>query len=137
MYHLHTAPTAAQKWTPTNKTFDKEESNTKERITYVRSRLPDDELLCQLAEEADELGHAALKLRRALMGVNPTPVTASEALDELVEEISDVALSLTLLGYGEPEGLLAGKELDFSDYKLQRWVKRLKGEDHGSLSEQN
>lgn len=40
-------------------------------IKYVASRLSEEELLCQLAEEASELAQAALKLRRATTQNNP------------------------------------------------------------------
>lgn len=39
----------------------------------VSDILPKTEILAQLAEEASELAQAALKLRRALDGTNPTP----------------------------------------------------------------
>ena len=47
-------------------------------------------LLDQLAEEASELTKAALKLSRILRGENPTPVTEQEAVNNLIEEFSDV-----------------------------------------------
>lgn len=40
--------------------------------------LPKTEILAQLAEEASELAQAALKLRRALDGTNPTPKSIAE-----------------------------------------------------------
>lgn len=52
--------------------------------------LPMPELLCQMAEEAAELSKAALKLRRAMDGTNPTPMTVAEARKNLIEEIADV-----------------------------------------------
>lgn len=39
----------------------------------VSDILPKTEILAQLAEEASELAQAALKMRRALDGTNPTP----------------------------------------------------------------
>lgn len=44
----------------------------------------------QLAEECSELAKAALKLARIERGENPTPVTQSQAIDDLIEEYSDV-----------------------------------------------
>lgn len=48
-----------------------------ERRTEVSKKvsdiLPKTEILAQVAEEASELAQAALKLRRALDGTNPTP----------------------------------------------------------------
>ena len=48
----------------------------------------------QLAEEASELGHAALKLARILRGENPTPVSEDEAREALVREIADVLVTV-------------------------------------------
>lgn len=91
-------------------------------IEYIREQLSQEELLCQLAEEASELAHAALKLRRCIDGRNPTPVTETEAVKNLLEEVGDVLLCLKTLGF----------PTDFDDYsgdinsKLKRWVERLK-----------
>lgn len=89
-------------------------------IEYVKKVLPKTELLAQLAEEATELAHAALKLRRAIDGTNTTPVTYEAALDNLHEEIADVHLVLNILGIEssiEHPGIMAAK--------LERWVRRL------------
>lgn len=75
-----------------------------------------------MAEEATELAHAALKLRRAYDGSNPTPKTKGEAIDNLLEEIGDVFLCLEVLGFTvDPE--VYRKDMDA---KLERWVRRLK-----------
>lgn len=47
-------------------------------------------MLEQLAEEATELAHAALKLARIERGENPTPVLKEVAMDHLIEEYTDV-----------------------------------------------
>lgn len=86
---------------------------------YIQ-RVPYEELLAGLAEECAELGHAALKLRRALDGTNPTPRTVPECENALLEEIADVNLYITML------------DLDYktiSDImldKIVRWEDRLK-----------
>lgn len=75
-----------------------------------------------MAEEATELAHAAMKLRRAYDGSNPTPMTKGEAIDNLIEEIGDVFLYLEVLGFPvDPE--VYRKDMDA---KLERWVRRLK-----------
>lgn len=89
----------------------------------IKQHIPQDELLAQLAEECAELSQAALKLRRALTGINPTPVTAEEARKNLVEETADVYNVL---------GLLLGAEDNAEIYsiirrKKERWLKRLEG----------
>lgn len=89
----------------------------------ITDRVPQAELLAQLAEEATELAHAALKLRRVYDGTNPTPVKRSDAFDNLKEEIADVKLLLMVLGldkhFPEYAHLMAAK--------LQRWEQRLMG----------
>lgn len=85
--------------------------------------LSNKELLCQLAEEAAELSQAALKLRRAIDGKNPTPKTFGECKLELDEEIADVELCL--------EELTLFSDLDFIiqdvfvEAKRKRWLSRL------------
>ena len=89
----------------------------------IKLHIPQDELLAQLAEECAELSQAALKLRRALTGINPTPVTAEEARANLIEEIADVYnVSGFLL---ETEDFL--KIYDIVQQKRERWLKRLEG----------
>lgn len=46
--------------------------------------LPKTEILAQLAEEASKLAQAALKLRRALDGTNPTPKSVEECRNAMV-----------------------------------------------------
>lgn len=53
----------------------------------VSDILPKTEILAQLAEEASELAQAALKLRRALDGTNPTPKSVEECEENLLEEL--------------------------------------------------
>ena len=89
----------------------------------IKQRLPQDELLTQLAEECAELSQAALKLRRALTGINPTPVTVDEARKSLVEEAADVYNVLGLL-------LDAADNAEIYSIirrKKARWLKRLEG----------
>lgn len=55
----------------------------------VSDILPKTEILAQLAEEASELAQAALKLRRALDGTNPTPKSVEECRKAFEEEYAD------------------------------------------------
>lgn len=89
-------------------------------LEFVRDHLSQEELLAQLAEEATELAHAALKLRRVYDGSNPTPVKRSVAFDNLREEIADVWLLLDVLDL--PFTRDVGKTYNA---KLERWVQRL------------
>ena len=67
----------------------------------VFNLLPEEELLAQLAEECSEAAKAALKLRRARDGVNPTPASEEEAFGNLVEELADIYLCSIVLFGGE------------------------------------
>ena len=89
----------------------------------IKQHIPQDELLTQLAEESAELSQAALKLRRALTGINPTPVTVDEARKRLVEEAADVYNVLGLL-------LDAADNAEIYSIirrKKARWLNRLEG----------
>ena len=100
-------------------------------IEYITAKLGTLEILCQLAEEASELSQAALKLRRAITGTNPTPVSESTATDDLFEELADVAVAEEAYfasisdNYGQREGL---KDLVgcIAKDKGKRWAQRLK-----------
>jgi hypothetical protein len=91
-------------------------------LEFIRDRVPSVELLAQLAEEAMELGHAALKLRRALDGSNPTPVRFDDALAGFREEMADVRLCLQVLGYDQPTAAVQ----EIMQTKLNRWASRLR-----------
>lgn len=100
-------------------------------IEYIASKLSREDILCQLAEEASELAQAALKLRRAITGTNPTPVSECKATDDLFEELADVAVTEEAYfasisdNYRQREGLedLVGC---IAKDKGERWAQRLK-----------
>jgi hypothetical protein len=94
---------------------------------YIADQLGTAELLCQLAEEAAELSKAALKLRRAITGFNPTPISKDQARDNLVEEMTDVDICLDLLGFRSFCHICRVEEIKAR--KLPRWAKRLGLED--------
>lgn len=90
-------------------------------LEYVMKNLAVEERLCQLAEEAAEMGQAALKLRRVLDGKNPTPVTFDDAFKNLREEVADVMGCLITVGMmAEPQAYQ-----NQIDAKMARWAKRL------------
>ena len=89
----------------------------------IKQHLPQDELLAQLAKECAELSQAPLKLRRALTGINPTPVAADEARRNLVEEAADVYNVLGLLLDAEDNAEI----YSIIRRKKERWLKRLEG----------
>lgn len=93
-----------------------------EAKTYIKSHLPVTEILAQLAEECSELAQAAHKLRRAIDGANPTPVTVEEAREDLLEECGDIDNCLELLLTAREHELIAGARPN----KFPRWAKRLR-----------
>lgn len=94
----------------------------REATRYIREQLTPGELFAQLAEEAGELAHAALKLRRIYDGKNPTPVSMDDAYTNLEEEIADVLVCLEVLGYELNE---LPKYRAMVNGKLDRWRSRL------------
>ena len=81
------------------------------------------EILAQLAEEASELSQAALKLRRAIDGKNPTPKSISVCEVQLDEEIADVMLCIEMLGFASRTHL--DTQAVIMCRKEERWLSRL------------
>lgn len=71
----------------------------------------------QLAEEAAELAHAALKLARFRRGENPTGRCEVELICDLEEELTDVFVAAMELPYRPMKEVELGKR--------KRWEKRL------------
>lgn len=59
----------------------------------IAGAVPMEEQLLQLAEECAELSQAALKLRRAMTGTNPTPRSAKECTYIMSTEARQKALA--------------------------------------------
>lgn len=97
------------------------------RLASIRvlNALGIEEVLCQLAEEGAELSHAALKLRRAMTGKNPTPVWEDDAWENLVEEAADVMLCMGLVMLYAPR-YLATRLTEIERRKLARWWWRIR-----------
>ena len=87
------------------------------QIKSISSRTKTVTLLDQLAEEATELAHAALKASRIMRGENPTPVTLRDAEAMVTEEWTDLCLVADVIGLSLDE--------DIYDSKTQRWISRL------------
>ena len=87
------------------------------KIESISSKYETKTLLDQLAEEATELAHAALKASRIMRGENPTPVNILDAERKLVEEWTDLCLVADVIGISLDE--------DIYDGKLNRWQHRL------------
>lgn len=88
----------------------------------IKQKVSEAALYEQLAEECVELAHAALKLARIKRGENPTPVSAKEAMDAVMEEYTDLRLVAYVLEMGW--------DVEVFEQKLLRWHKRL-GEVNG------
>jgi len=91
----------------------------------LRLAVPLTERLAGLAEECSELSQAALKYRRALTGINPTPVDEETCYDRLMEEIADVMLYLETLYLNKQQ--IKG----IQDQKRDRWLSRLEQQSNG------
>jgi len=88
-------------------------------IQCIRENTPDAALYEQLAEEAVELAHAALKYARVLRKESPTPVTETQAMMAVGQEYND--LMTVMLAIPTPmwhETMIKGK--------LARWAERLR-----------
>lgn len=99
-----------------------------EMLKKVREYLSESEILAQLAEEAAELSQAALKLRRAIDGRNPTPRSIEECEHNLLEELADVKVAFEVYcSFSKPfiVGMVANEIDKTADMKTDRWLKRL------------
>lgn len=78
-----------------------------------------------LAEECSELTHAALKMARVLRGENPTPVSEAEAMEMVVEELTDVISCVIALWLNvDPEQAIAKFErMQRRCYERSPWAK--------------
>ena len=80
-------------------------------------------MLEQLAEEATELAHAALKLARIKRGENPTPVLKEDAMDHLIEEYTDAVQCAEELRLVPNREQIKLKKMRFEE----RWKEELYG----------
>lgn len=78
-------------------------------------------LLEQLAEECSELAQAALKLARLERGENPTPKTEEECVENLLEELGDVNLCMSVIEANRGIHIRC-----LSVDKKARWAKRIR-----------
>lgn len=90
-------------------------------IRFVREQLSPADQFGQIAEEAVELAHAAMKMQRILTGTNPTPVTEKEAMGKVMEEICDLYNALEVLKLD-----VSLKYEGIRKKKMARWVERIK-----------
>ncbi|MDO5549282.1 MAG: hypothetical protein Q4F79_12460 [Eubacteriales bacterium] len=92
-------------------------------IILLAEHVSNSDAMCQLAEEASELAQAALKLRRAVLQGNPTPISMKEAIAGLNEEFADVIVATLVLG---AKGFIDVDEVEAVEAKKQtRWLARV------------
>lgn len=89
--------------------------------------LPKTEILAQLAEEASELAQAALKLRRALDGTNPTPKSVEECKKAFEEEYADVVNCIIAL---DLDDAAFDRMWKMKHEKEIRWLSRLEAKEN-------
>ena len=98
-----------------------------ENMTIIK-QIPRRERLEALAEEANELSQAALKVIRAeKLSQNPTPKTEDEARTTLLEEFYDVLICALSLGI-----IIPGEETLLNNFKVKRWADRIKGAENNN-----
>lgn len=92
----------------------------------VSDILPKTEILAQLAEKASKLAQAALELRCALDGTNPTPKSVEQCENALIEEYADVIVCISELNcsleWHEDVAAMFGA-------KRTRWLSRLEAKE--------
>ena len=98
--------------------FSELQTEKSDCIKIIRNNVSTPDILDQLAEEAAELSHAALKLARIKRGTNPTPVTEEEAVTSLVEELSDLWIITQHVLNIDPDETIVHR-------KLVRWKERI------------
>ena len=98
------------------------EKNLIEASVDLRAKLE------QVAEECGELTKACMKLIRAIGNGNPCNVSEEEAIDNVVEEISDVEVATYYLKLALQERAgydIWDKTIAISNEKSQRWIQRI------------
>lgn len=93
-----------------------------ESIKEIREKVPVPDIFDQLAEEAAELAQAANKMARVMRGTNPANIDEKEAMENVIEEYTDIHVVAKDILELQVDGLQA-------DYKIDRWAKRLKEKD--------
>lgn len=102
-----------------NGLIEKALADWRSELNNISDKMGLAKLLAQLAEETAELGQAALKLRRALDGTNPTPVTAPDAILNLQEEMADTLLLMLMVGFDPSYAERTIRR------KIPRWIGRI------------
>lgn len=84
-------------------------------------------------EEASELAQAALKLRRALDGTNPTPKSVEKCEENLLEELADIKVAF-MVYLSDSKPCIKARVLEeinkTAEIKIDRWLSRLEAKEN-------
>ena len=96
-----------------------------DNIDYIANNISELAVLIALAEEASELSKAAMKYARA-KGLldNPTPISVTQAENDLIEEYNDLLNCIDMLN--NVSGLTVSENMMLRDSKYRRWAERIK-----------
>lgn len=83
----------------------------------ILSKIGEEAMWMQLAEECSELSQAALKMARIIHDTNPTPITHDEALRMVFEEYTDIVQCASYLSLMPDYEQMKEKET--------RWINRV------------
>ena len=96
----------------------------------IGKNLPHVDVVLQIAEEAAELSAAAAKYVRVLRGINPSPLSCTQACENVAEEIADVLVTLNVFGAinvnaDEMRITIDSRIFQTMAEKTERWAGRL------------
>ena len=96
-----------------------------DNIDYIANNISELAVLIALAEEASELSKAAMKYARA-KGLldNPTPISVTQAENDLIEEYNDLLNCIDMLN--NVSGLTVSENTVLRDSKYRRWAVRIR-----------
>ena len=92
----------------------------------ITKRIPLEDLLLQLSEEASELAQAVSKYHRVIRGKNPSPVSQNDARLAIIEELADVNVAAEAVRM--KLCILCDEIAAVEDEKIERWKKRIRTE---------
>lgn len=114
--------------------YDYEKEHLIESSVDIRAKLE------QVAEECGELTKACMKLIRAIGNGNPCNVSEEEAIDSVVEEISDVEVAtyyLKLMLQERVSYSVWGRIDEIATEKTERWQQRVADFQDGSCTDKD
>lgn len=96
------------------------------KMQLIKRKIGENELLAQIAESSADLTNAALKLRKANLGL--TPVPKEYIYNKFIEAVAEVILCMDVLSFDDEILTI----LNIAGQKLENWHAKVKvGENHG------